>query len=125
VIKASRPTNLQIVKEEEEQEDLDKSALLLKDIDEKSNSSGDEESYSDIDEEESESDFGDQDEVEPEVPLENQEIVEIDITKIVNEQYLKICNSSVFKGFTPDDQYFDLKDKKTLKKANSKKVLKI
>ena len=47
--------------------------------------------------------YGADDEPEDEVPLEDQELIDIDEEKIVKEHYDKICNSAIFEGFIPSD----------------------
>lgn len=80
---ASKPTNLTCVLEEDSYSSRSES--------------GDEEG------DDGNSVHGVDDEPDDEVPLEDQELIDIDEEKIVKEHYDKICNSAIFEGFIPSD----------------------
>ena len=60
-----------------------------------------------------------------EVPLEEQEIVDIDEQKIVKEQFDKIRLNPMFQDFVPNSEFFAFNNKILHKKCRWKKVKKV
>ena len=63
-------------------------------------------------------------EIEIEIPLERRRIVQINEEEIIKKYQVKLANSTIFEGFVPSENHFDLDDRLLFRKINNRKTIK-